>query len=91
MDIKQQLILAAACLDDIASGTLDAEAITQEKLAAPKHVENLHNLADLVPGLLEALRTIEAHLSTHADVNKGNSKVHFCYVLARNVVSKAGV
>lgn len=56
MTIKDQLNTIAACLDDLASGTLSGETLIQEQIAAREHAAKLYKLADAVQEVKVALQ-----------------------------------
>jgi hypothetical protein len=57
-------------------------------IAVTYDVKDMHLVA-AAPELLEALRQIEAQLSTHPEAEEGNSKVHFAMHKARTAIAKA--
>lgn len=54
---------AAACLDDLASGTLSGTDAAREREAAKGHVERLHQLAEVLPQVEDVLANV-AELSS---------------------------
>lgn len=58
--MKNRIIAAAACLDDLASGTLGLEDTLREQAAAKEHVAMLYRLADALDRVPKAVRVLEA-------------------------------
>lgn len=60
--LADQVTAAAACLDDLASGTLGLEDTLREQAAAREHVALLYRLADALRGQYASMAAEEPTL-----------------------------